>query len=268
MPRMENNILRYLRIWRRAAVLNFTILVASRIDFLTFIPSKLIRMAAFFFFAISLFKPGTTIVGYTAEEALLFFAVMNVTDVLLQIFYRGLTDHPRIIKNGDFDFVLVKPISPFLWSTFRIVDLLDIITVPAAGILLWYAIRQAHIPLTLNTILLTSALLITSFIIGLCINVLIASLSFWTNETEQIWRTYRDIAYNTRFPPEIFPSSLRLIFTYILPIFVIVSFPTKALLHRLTLFELGWTGILLITIILLTNYIWNKGLAHYTSASS
>jgi ABC-2 type transport system permease protein len=265
---MENNLLRYLRIWRKAAVLNFTILVASRIDFWTFIPSKLVRMGAFFVFALSIFKPGTMIAGYTAGEALLFFAVMNLIDVLLQIFYRGLTDHPRIVKNGDFDFVLAKPLNPLLWSTFRIVDLLDVITIPVAVGLLWYAIQQTHQSFTIQQWILAAALLIASFIIGICLNIIIASLSFWTQETEQIWRTYRDIAYTARFPPEIFPSALRLIFTYLIPILVVVSFPTKALLHRLTLFELSWTAALLIFIPLLTNYIWNKGLAHYTSASS
>lgn len=261
-------LFRYLRIWRRAAVLNFTILVSSRIDFWTFIPSKLIRMGLFFVFALSLFRPGTTIVGYSSGEALLFFAVMNIIDVMLQIFYRGLTDHPRIVKNGDFDFILTKPISPLLWSTFRIVDLLDIITAPAAFALFFYALKQANVIITVQTGILTFFLFFLSFILSLSMNIAIASLAFWTTETEHVWRTYREVTYAARFPTEIFPSLARTIFTYFIPIFVIVSFPTKALLHHLSPLEIIWAFLITIITVIAALTIWNKGIKHYTSASS
>ncbi len=268
IPDTQYVLLRYLRIWRKAAVLNFTILVSSRIDFWTFIPSKLIRMGLFFVFALSLFRPDTTIVGYSSGEALLFFAVMNIIDVMLQIFYRGLTDHPRIVKNGDFDFILTKPVNPLLWSTFRIVDLLDIITAPAAFTLFFYALKQANVIVTLQTGILTLFLFILSFILSICSNIIIASLAFWTTETEHVWRTYREVTYAARFPTEVFPSLARTIFTYLIPIFVIVSFPTKALLHRLSLFEIIWAFLITIITVICALVIWKKGIKHYTSASS
>ncbi len=259
---------RYFRILRKAALLNFTNIVVSRFDVWTYVPSKLIRMGFFFLFATSVFAPGTKIAGYTPEEALLFFAFMNFIDVVLQLFYRGLTDHPRIIKNGDFDFILTKPINPLWYCTFRIFDILDLITLPAVFAFLGYALWQWPGTIDAGTALITFVLVLCAFIIALCLNIMVAAIAFWSTETTNIHWIYRDLVYVSRFPPEVFPVAVRTVMTYIIPIFVIVSFPTKALLNRLSAFDLIWAMMATIGLVFVTNYVWQKGLRHYTSASS
>lgn len=259
---------RPLRIWRKATALNFALFAVGRLDFLTFIPAKILRMGFFFLFAVSVFAPGTRVAGYTSQEALFFFAFMNLIDILLQLFYRGLTDHPRLVKSGDFDFVLTKPVDPLWYCTFRVFDLMDLTTLPAAFAFLGYALWRWPGHADAMTFLTVAALVICGFVIGLCMNIMIATLAFWTTDIMNAHWIYRDLVYVARFPPEVFPKLIQQIFTYLIPIFVIVSFPTKALLHRLSLVDFVWTFVALGVIMLATRYVWEKGIRAYTSASS
>ncbi len=261
-------LFRYVRIWRKAAVLNFSILATNQLDFITFILAKLLRMGFFFFFVISVFSPNTRVAGYTPQEAFLFFAFMNLIDVLLQLFYRGLTDHPRIVKNGDLDFILTKPVNPLFYCTFRVFDLLDLITLPIAFAFIGYGLWQWGGNINIINTSLTALFVILGFIIALSLNIIIAALSFWTTEITNAHWIYRDFVYVARFPPEVFPTIIRLALTYLIPIFVIVSFPTKALLHRLSPFEIIWAFLITIITVISALAIWNKGIKHYTSASS
>lgn len=265
---MISPLTRSLRIWRKAMLLNFTLYVAGRLDFLTFIPAKVLRMGFFFLFATSVFAPGTTVAGYTSQEALFFFAFMNLMDVMLQLFYRGLTDHPRIVKNGDFDFILTKPVDPLWYCTFRVLDFIDLVTLPFVFGFLGYVVVQWPGSADMATWLVVGLLVLCGFLIGLCLNILIATLSFWTTDIMNAHWIYRDLVYVARFPPEVFPETVRAIFTYVVPILVIVSFPTKALLQRLSLGDFLWTFVVLGVIMFVTRALWNVGVRRYTSASS
>lgn len=259
----------YFRIWRRSVILNFSILGGSRIDFVTFILGKLIRMGFFLIFAIALFQHVPTIAGYTKGEVLLFFAIMNIIDIFVQlIWYRGLTDLQRLVRTGEFDLVLTKPMSPLFWSAFRIFDLFDLVTVPAAILFLWYAVQNLTTPLTLLGIASGVLFGMLSLVLAFAVNLILASLTFVSTEMDNAWWIYRDTVYVARFPPDIFPQTVRFFFIFCIPILVIVTFPTQALLGRLTGWMMLWAFIVTILCTALAMTLWRTSLRRYTSASS
>lgn len=262
-------LLRYLRIWLTQVQLGFSVIAASRLDLVTFVLGKILRMGFFFIFAVSLFTNTDAILGYTKGEVLVFFASMNLIDVVTQLFwFRGLTDFQRLVSRGDFDVVLTKPISPLFWAAFRMFDFFDLLTLPAAGLFLWYAISLLPTAVTAPDALLAIAAFLFSCVLAFSINLTFASLAFWTTEIENIMWSYRDMIYVARFPPEIFPTSVQFIFTYLFPILIVSIFPARALLGDVppSLFvilasvAIGW--------LLMSRLIWRGGLRHYASASS
>ena len=261
-------IVHYWRVWKRLAAMNFAIYSASRIEFFSYTLGKLLRMAFFFVFVFALFGNTQEIVGYSKGEVLLFFAVMNTLDIALQLIYRGLTQIPTTIRTGELDLILVRPISPFFWTAFRIFDFYDLTTVPATIFFVWYAIHSLSAPLSLEQIFFGCVFWILSFILSILINILIAASAFWITEIENGVCLYRDLVYMARFPPEVFPSGVQWVFMTILPILVITSFPTKALLNRLTLGEGIWAFVLVIGLGIFTRHVWIKAIRHYSSASA
>ncbi len=256
------------RIWWKMATAHFAIVAVSRLDFYTFFTSKLIRMFFFFFFIIALFSHTPTLAGYTKGEALLFFALMNAIDVLAQLlWFRGLTDVQRLVRGGEFDFVLTKPVSPVLYSSFRIFDVFDFSTIPAALFFLVYAF-QAIGPLPFDQVVTGIYLCGLGLILAYSIVLFLSSFNFWTTEIHNAFWIYRESFYMAQYPPEVFPSGIQVTFTYLVPLFIIIAFPTKAFLGIL-----DFNDIVLATLITLVCYciarcMWCIGLRQYTSASS
>ncbi len=260
---------RYARIWLRSAMVNFSVLGVSRIDFVSYVAAKFVRMGFFFFFVIAIFRTNTVLAGYTRAEVLFFFALMNLVDVVVQlVFFRGLTDLQRLIRTGEFDVVLTKPMNPLFWSAFRIFDFFDLTTVPAAIFFIWYATKELAFSLSPEHIILGIIVFCLGLVVAFAVNLIIGSLAFWTTEVENIRWLYRDMMYQTRFPPEIFPQSVRWFFTYLIPIWVIVAFPTKAFLGRLEVWYTVWAFFAAIVVMAVALWVWRRALRHYTSASA
>lgn len=260
---------RYFRIWRRAVALNFSVLAASRIDFLMFVPGKLLRMGFFVVLPLTLLQYSPTIAGYDQGQVLVFFSMMNVIDVFSTIiFLRGLNLMPRYVSTGEFDAVLVKPISPLFWTMFRVVDFFDVLTAPAAIAYVVFAITQLSRTPTTAEFLTWLGFTLLSIVLSFCIVLTLAAISFVTTETENAHFLYRDSMNIARFPPEVLPSIARATLSTVLPVLVIVSVPSLALMGRLSwpvavgaiVVAAVWVGI--------ATFAWRAGLRRYTSASS
>lgn len=261
-------IKRYARIFKQAAANRFAFATSDRSDFWAFIAGKLIRMGFFVVLAVSLFLHTKSILGYSEGQVLMFFAIMNLVDVLVQaIWYRGLYSLKDFIRVGKFDMFLVQPVSPLFKLVGMQLDLLDIITIPfALGFVIFAWTRLPSMP-NLPTVLLAVVLFVCSMLLAFSLNLCIATLAFWTTETESAWGLYRDSLYVARFPSEIFPSLIRSIFTFGIPVLAIVVFPVKEILGLASptalLYAFGITAAWL----LFALAFWKFGLTHYTSAS-
>ncbi len=268
MKRLGSDIRRYARVWYRSITLHFGILTSSRADFLFFFTGKVLRMVFFLVFFLALFSITPTIAGYTKGEVLLFFATMNLIDVLVQLlWYRGLTILPNMVKRGDFDLILTKPVSPLFQVAFHIFDFFDLATVPVALGIIAYAF--SFLPaLTAIQWIAYVAFVFIGLLLAFAVNLFLASLTFYAVESANLWWMYRDLVYVARFPPEVFPNGVRIVFTYIIPILVIVSFPTKAALGRLSPGAALYAIVLTFLALFAAWRFWKRGLRAYQSASS
>ncbi len=225
-------------------------------------------MSFFFVFVFALFRNTSALVGYMRGEVLLFFAFMNTIDVMFQLTCRGLMLVPAMVRKGEYDTLLTKPVSPFFLTCFKLFDFMDLGTFVFAIGFLAYAIRDLPYALGGTQILIAAVCWICSFVMAVCLNILIAALSFWTTEIENGMWIYRDLVYVGRFPPEIYPVGIRKAFTYVLPILLIVSTPTLALIGRVQAPTLALMLCMTAILVLLSRFVWLQGLKRYTSASA
>lgn len=224
-------------------------------------------MGFFIGFIFALAQNTQTVAGYSRQELVLLFAVMNFIDIVAQmVWLRGLVSLQQLVRKGEFDLVLAKPISPLWWSAFRQFDFFDLLTFPLALWLLWYA--MAGLELSPMMLVQGGVLMVLSLIIAFSTCVIICAATFFLVEMENAWWAYRDLVYTSRLPPEIYPKGVQWVFTFIIPVMVLVVFPVKAFLNRLTVLEYGWT--ITVTMVLggAAALLWKKALKKYSSASS
>lgn len=260
---------KYLSVYKILAVHNFSSLIASRLDFWLLIAGKLIRMGFLFVWVFAIFNFVEKLAGYTLGQTLLFFATFNLVDILAQVFFfRGFWFIQTYVKQGEFDRILLYPINEIFLTAFKITDWMDVFTLVPAVALVIYATSLLSIPLDPLRILLYSILCFNGVLIAFALNLFIATLTFYFQETENLFLLYRDLMTVGRFPTEIFSNPLQIIFTFVLPIAVIIAFPAKVLMGILTPLSILYAFILSFALIFLALKFWNVSLKRYSSVSS
>lgn len=258
----------YFRIWKQLASCAIQSTLSNRIDSLGYLLGKLVRFGFFWLFLVSIFQHTSDIAGYSKYEVLLFYVTYNLMDILPQIFFRGIYWFRHDVMQGNFDFVLVKPVKPLFYTLSRFTDLLDMIFIVPVLFLFVFVISKLGASISLFNAAAYLIFLVFGFITVLAIHILSASITMRTLESENFIWAYRGAMTMGTFPPEIFSNTVKYIFTFGMPIMIIVAFPAKALLGMLSL-QWGIIGaIYSLLFFSFSIWLWNRNLKYYSSASS
>jgi len=209
------------------------------------------------------------IAGWSFGEALMVTGFFT----LLQGVLEG-TINPSValvvdqIRKGTFDFVLLKPVdAQFLASTasflpWRAVNVLVALVI--------FAIGFSHLGRapSFGDVVAACGLLVVGLAILYSLWMLAASLAFYVVKLDNLTFLFGAVFDAARWPSSVFRGALHLIFTFVIPISVMTTFPAEALLGRATLRHLALAlGVGTIALIA-TRALWSHAVGRYTSASS
>ncbi|HJN35555.1 MAG TPA: ABC-2 family transporter protein, partial [Prochlorococcaceae cyanobacterium Fu_MAG_50] len=97
---------------------------------------------------------------------------------------------------------------------------------------------------------------------------LVAATSIWFVKTWNATEVLRAVLAAGRFPVSAYPPTLRLLFTFVVPVAFMTTVPAEAILGRAQLPILALGLLVAVVIFLLSRLFWHFALGHYTSASS
>ena len=111
-------------------------------------------------------------------------------------------------------------------------------------------------------------LLATSTLLLYSLWILTVCAAFFVVKVDNLTYFFTSIFDAARWPAPVFRGTLSFVFTFIIPLAVMTTFPAEALLGRLPALSLVWAvgGSLLFAV--LSRRVWRLALGHYTSASS
>ena len=260
-------ILKYLKIWWLYALNSFQVQMVVSWALAIFLLVKILRFAIFTLFIVILVQKTTVLAGYTLDETILFFLSFNLVDILAQLFFREVYRFRPAIVMGTFDFYLIKPISPLFRALACGPDFIDFITLIPLIFAIGYFINRLNItdPLAISLYFLLIAI---GFIIALAFHIMVLSLAVVTTEIDHAVMVYRDIAAMGRMPIDIYMEPIRGFLTFIIPVGIMMSYPTKSLLGQLLPFNITYAIGFAISLLFISLKIWNLSLKQYSSASS
>lgn len=261
-------LIRNLRSWRRLAVNNFLTLMNTRVSFASYLAGKIIRFGFYLLFLFSLIGESNILAGYNKFEVLVFFLTFNFIDIGAQILFRGTYNIGHIlVKQGKFDYVLLKPFNPLLHSLSNIVDFIDLATLLVLIPFLGWAIGQLD-EIGQIGLVLYALLLLNGLVIAAAFHILAGAVAILTFESHHVMFVYRNLTDMLRFPIDIYPQALQLVMITVVPVGIMIAFPVKALLGLLTP-QLIWSAFLVSAVALwLSLKTWNWAVKQYQSASS
>jgi ABC-2 type transport system permease protein len=210
-----------------------------------------------------------TIAGWSYYDALVLIGVVMMSYSFSWLFYRGgLNDFDRVINRGDFDWMLVKPVDPQFMATINRIDIEDAARSIVGIIIISYGLSGS----SLFTIGPRLFLFLITFLCGQMV-IYAIYLSFKTIAFKAIqgWAT-NSIAYRLQelaeYPTDIYRGSLRVLYTYFLPIIFIATVPAKSLTGKLTWQLFLGSIVAAVLSFVISRAIWKFALKRYSSASS
>ena len=166
--------------------------------------------------------------GWNYSEILVLAAsYFSIEAIVLVAFHRNLIYwFPQRLRDGTFDGLLTKPISPLFYTSFKIIDAFDLTASSVSVALLWWYIfsKQIIVP-SLFEIGLFMFLSAIAVIFVFSLLLIVASTAFWTITTTGAGRLFESVFRAARFPGDIFKGPARIALLYILPVGLIVSVP-------------------------------------------
>ena len=261
--------MKYFRVWLLLGKMRFReYYIESRLHSIFLISGKFVRFSFFLIFIIALLTKTQNLAGFGLYQTILFFMTFNLIDITSQFLLRGAYSIQWNINKGQFDLSLTQPISVLFRMAFDIIDLLDLATLFPVLAVLGFVIARLSSQITFSGFLLYLLLCLNALLVALAIHILIISFSILTQEvTSEIW-IYRDLMNMGRFPIDIYSKSVQFVLTFLLPIAVMVSFPTKVLLGVLSWQWIMFSFLIGSIFIILSLKFWQFALKNYSSVSS
>jgi ABC-2 type transport system permease protein len=262
-------MMRYLRLVVVQLRISSAAAMAYRSDFLIEGLMAIAWMGLTLLPLIVLYDGRKSVAGWTAPDALIVMAYFMAARAVLEgVVSPSLVDLVERIRSGAFDYVLLKPvdaqalISASRFEPWKIFDLLG-----AIALVVYAFVRRGTAP-TPGDVALGTALFATGILAMYSIWILCAAASFWVVRLDNLTYLLGAIFDVGRWPVQVFQGLWRLVFTFVIPVAVMTTFPAMALLGRLDApTALGTAGGAL-ALLVISRLFWRRAIRSYTSASS
>jgi ABC-2 type transport system permease protein len=270
---MPKELARYLRLLGHLCRYTLTRELAFRGNFLVKVSVEVIWLGILAAFYRTVFMRTSFVAGWSQDQYFFFVGCLFALSGLIEtIFLESCSDFGELVRTGDLDFLLLRPIDEqFLVSCRKI----DWGTGP--NVLMGAAVMIAALMhMGWQFSLVKIAAFLVTFACGVVITygfmLILTAFSVWMVRNQslmEMWWLFMSLA---RYPKEIFSGTwaalLGRFFTFILPILLVVNVPASAMVRTLE------PGMVLFTLVATVAVFWGsrrffrRALRSYRSASS
>lgn len=216
-----------------------------------------------------LFEMRDGVQGWTAEEMLVvvgFFTLLK--GVLASVIQPSLSQAVEHIRKGTLDFLLLKPAdAQFLLSTSKL-ELAHLADVLAGVAIILWALAHLPGPVTLANVGLTVALLACALAILYAIWILVVSLAFRVVKIDNMNYLIVSLFEAARWPASVFRGALAIVFTFVIPLALLTTYPALALLGKAGASHVAIAVSVALALLAISRHVWMRALRSYAGASS
>lgn len=227
-----------------------------------------------------IFRNVNVINEWSREQYFVFMATNMLINAIVETFFMpNCANFSELIRTGNLDFALLKPIDTQFLVSFEKVNLAMLNQILLAGGLLAYSLYKMEQSVTVLQVLTYLFYLAVGVAFFYSLMIALASTSIWFGRNQGLYDFWFYITVFARYPRSIYNGVddsriesgevLQGIFTYIVPILLVVTVPARILVKELQTWQLP-TICLVASLagIVLSRAVFNWSLTSYRSASS
>jgi ABC-2 type transport system permease protein len=213
------------------------------------------------------FQVRASVAGWTMGEALMVLGWFTLLEGILEGTINPslvtVVDH---IRKGTFDFVLIKPAdAQFLVSTARFQPWRAVNVLTAMAVFAW-GFRILKRGPSAGAIVASTVTLLTAVAVLYSLWILTVSAAFYVVRIDNLTNLFSAIFDAARWPISVFHGVVRFVFTFVVPLALMTTYPAQALLGTLPPSTLAGAVCGAVVALALSRAVWKASIARYTSA--
>lgn len=215
------------------------------------------------------FQGRASVAGWSFEEALVVVGWFTLMKGILEgAVNPSLSAVVEGIRKGTLDFVLLKPAdAQFLVSTARFAPwrAADVVGGIAIFAIAFHRMGRVPSPGAIGAAVL---LLASATLVLYSLWILVVSAAFYVVRVDNLSFLFASIYDAARWPVDVFRGALRILFTFVVPLALMTTYPALALLDRLDARHALEALAVSVLFAVVARVAWLRSIGHYTSASS
>lgn len=266
-------MLRYLRLLGALARYGLARELAFRGNFLAKITVELLWLGILLIFYKTVFARTSAVGGWTESEYLFFVGCYFAMEGLLETFcLSNCNEFADLVRSGDLDFLLLKPIDEQFLVTLRSFDWSTVPNVFLGTGVMVFALRD--LGWTFDPVRVVVFLLMLACGLGLAYSFLLVltASSVWMVRNQSLYEMWWLVTNFMRYPREIFRGPwggpLGFVFTFVVPVMLVVSVPADTMVKALRPGVAAFTAAATVVMLVVSRAVFRRALRRYRSASS
>ncbi len=247
--------------------------LAFRGNFLVKVSVEVLWLGILLAFYRTVFARTKMVAGWPEEEYLFFVGCFFALNGIIEMFFLdNCNEFAELVRTGDLDFLLLRPIDEQFLITCRKIDWGTGPNVLMGSAVMGLSLYQMGWHFDFARVAAFLLTFVCGVIIAYSFMLLLTSLSVWMVRNQSLMEMWWLFASLARYPKEIFLGTwaqpIGLFFTFFLPILLVANVPANSLVRVLdpwmVLFMLGAT----VVVFLVSRRFFQHALRSYRSASS
>lgn len=257
-----------LRTFLQLCKMNFSLMLIYRVSFFISLVLMLFWVFAFTLLVEVIFLHTDTLVGWGKGEVLLILGFYYLLQNIGDIFYKDNFERfGLVLRRGEFDFAITKPVSSRVLSFFRIIRFDHAAGLFVTATLFIYALKNISAPVSWYMLFFGFLFSIVASVLYYYILTLVATLAFFIEKNETFNVLIWNVSQVSRYPRQIYRAFIGKILTYGIPLALLASLPAEVAVQ----FKHGPLPFIFILLVFLfsimSHILWKVGVKHYRSAA-
>ncbi|MFH1896136.1 MAG: ABC-2 family transporter protein [bacterium] len=262
--------MRYLRLYLKFLEMSLKGELEYRFNFLVGFLVEIGWMGALIVFYKVIFLNTGFLAGWSYGEALVFLGVVQVfSELFYSIFVifnlRRLSEY---VQKGTLDLYLLKPVNTQFFVSVSNPYTRGLLTIFLGITLAVLGFRNLHLVPGLDDVLMGTLLLFCGVLLTYAISFSSLMVVFWTNRAFNATQIFESLVNTSNYPIDFFHGAVKIVFTFIMPLAFMTTFPAKALLGQTVWWWLPVAILMAGLSLWASSKLWQFALKHYSGASA
>ena len=268
-----NHVARYARLLGGLSRYTLARELSLRGNFLVKVSVEVIWLGIIIAFYATVFTKTKTIADWSENEFLFFVGCFFALNGLLEtLFLDNCNEFAELVRTGDLDFLLLKPVDEQFLISCRRIDWAVSMNIPMGMIVMALALVRMHWEFDLVRVLVFLTTFGCGTMIAYSFMLMLTSTSVWLVRNQSLMEMWWLFSSLARYPKEIFVGTsfqpVGFLFTFLLPILLVANVPADAMVRNLNPGMVAYMVGATVATLVVSRWFFRFALKSYRSASS